>query len=145
MTAFTWSNFTGVDPAFIDMDRDTDIDTALFWTLHVRVTPFLGSDDPEEFMHRIVNDTRNVVPWTHVDEDWPAACGGDSFTAWCVEFPYTPEDDKAVHVYFTAPNVRLATTVGVAFMARTGLDITDVALSTGGDWAAQVTLPPVIR
>lgn len=135
----TYQTFTGLNPEFVDLDRDTDKEDAWSWTLHVRVPPGVT---PQAFHEELLARTALAHSWLgEAGTNQPAACGGDSFTAWCEPFPYCPEDDQALHLYFGAPDEDCARALAVAFLALTGLDRSEVALSTGGDWAEQTDIP----
>lgn len=142
---FTLCTYPTLDPPLVDHDRDDSVLTAWTWTLHVRVPSDYSVLGFIEYVRRQVDPAICLLP---IDEDnhRPAMIGGDSFTEWGEAFDPNRKggDHRALHLYVTAPDPTCAVGVGVAFMALTGLGLTDVALSTAGDWAEQVEMPAVL-
>lgn len=137
-----WSTFPGLNPCFVNLDRDSFKDTAWSWCLHVRV-PGTTLDDVKAFYTLVLAETAEAHTWLADDanRDIVAACGGDSFQAWAETYPQDEEDSRALHLYFGAPDLDAARMSAVAFLALTGLTASDVALSTSGDWAEQAPIP----
>ena len=145
ITNIPYTTFPGLNPDFVDLTRDASKDTAWAWCLHIAVPPEYGKipDQAAEAFHQaVLVATENAHTWIgDLGTNVPAACGGDSFSSWAESFPQDPDDDVALHLYMSAADEPMAAALAVAFLTLTGLTTREVALSTAGDWAEQVTIP----
>jgi hypothetical protein len=110
--------------------EDHFIDTAQRWTLHVKL------DIPSA-----IHKTTKLVSLQSqgIVTDW---LGGDSWTEWSE--PVGDTDEIACHIAFPAGNAHSARAAAYFILGYLGIPPTlfgtDAALSTAGDWAAQVGL-----
>lgn len=106
-------------------------DTATTWTLHLRLH---GDAD-------LVRTTAEQLLATGAEALTGDYLGGDSFAEWCEPYDawdWYAEHGRALHAYFTAPNLERAVIAGEALATSVGItSATDACISTAGDWAEQ--------
>src|SRR4051794_16530004 len=93
--------------------RDHDLDTAQFWTLHLRVDPA----KVDATIEHIMRSGAEILTGDY--------CGGDSFAEWCEPMEgsdWYAAHGAAAHVYFSAPTPESASERGRALATLVGID-----------------------
>ena len=113
-------------------DEQHDLYTATIWTLHLPVPIEHQSPDAlGRWAAQIIVADACAAPAVLL----PMYCGGDSFVEWAERCDDSLVE-RALHLYFSAAGWRSAAVAGRQIGASLG--ITRYAVSTAGDWAAQV-------
>jgi hypothetical protein len=111
------------DPMYVDEDRDVSIESAQVWTLHLRAV------DGADLLDRVLEIAPKLGAYL-------GHLGGDSWGEWVSRADQG--DPIALHVYFAADDRYVAQAIAEAFCAAHEILNTEVALSTGQDFAEQI-------
>lgn len=122
------STTTFGDPEYVDPDRDSNLETARVWTMHLRTV------DGADFIDRVLDVGPTI-------DGYLGHMGGDQWEEWCEKA--APGDPLVLHVYFGEMDVHQAVAAVEKVCSAHEIVNTDVALSTAQDFAEQVFLDGV--